>query len=436
MVERNLLPKAATYKSMNFMTTDMNNDKELYASELQAMLKEALAMAIEGEFSAHHESPYFYTKKAYPMFTEIDKLPLYPQQIPEVLLTWAGLDPYFTGNDGECFSRDEILVLDLETTGLGRGETLAFMIGLGYYEDDQFVVEQIFLPDPDAEVSSFDRLITLLQSKSVLITFNGKTFDVPVLESRLLYHQIWLNLRAMKHIDLLHIARRLWKRKLPSCALETIEFYVLGHIRDRELDIEGGQIPQTYFQYLVNGDPELVRRIFVHNHHDILHTAALFTLICDCIDYPPPQGMDIRIDYHALAMLYKSQHKPDLAKRILVDLLAAGVISADITRDLGLLYKKEGDLASAVDCFMIASDLACPVAMLELCKLQENHFKQWHEAQETANKLKSYLLGRYIVDTKKVAAVELRIERLERKISFQHREKQSNAEQNREVNKE
>ncbi len=405
----------------------MNTDKELYASELRAMLREALALAIEGEFSAHVESPYFYTKKAYPMQTEIDNLPLYPHHIPEVLLTWAGLDPQLARN------KEEILVFDLETTGLGRGETLAFMIGLGYYENDQFVVEQIFLPDPDAEVSSFDRLITLLQSKSLLITFNGKTFDVPVLESRLLYHQIWLNLRAMEHLDLLHIARRLWKNKLPSCALETIEFYILGHIRDKELDIEGSEIPQTYFQYLVNGDPELVRRIFIHNHHDILHTAALFTLICDSVDYPPPHGMDVRIDYHALAMLYKSQNKPDIAKRILVDMLSNSMINKDVTRDLGLCYKKEGDLASALDCFQIACDLNCPLAMLELCKLQENHLKEHTLALETAEKLRNYLLSRYIVETKKVAAVELRIERLQRKISsFQHREKQSLSEKSRE----
>ena len=393
------------------MTTDMNTDKELYASELRTMLREALAMAIEGEFSAHVESPYFYTKKAYPMQTEIDNLPLYPHHLPEVLLTWAGLDTQLVRN------KEEILVFDLETTGLGRGETLAFMIGLGYYENDQFVVEQIFLPDPDAEVSSFDRLITLLQSKSLLITFNGKTFDVPVLESRLLYHQIWLNLRAMEHLDLLHIARRLWKNKLPSCALETIEFYILGHIRDKELDIEGSEIPQTYFQYLVNGDPELVRRIFIHNHHDILHTAALFTLICDSVDYPPPHGMDIRIDYHALAMLYKSQNQPETAKRILVDMLSNSMINKDVTRDLGLFYKKEGDLASAVDCFQIACDLNCPLAMLELCKLQENHLKDYIAALKTTEKLRNYLLSRYIVETKKVAAVELRIERLQKKIT-------------------
>lgn len=399
---------------MNRMTQDMNSDKTQYSSELRTMLHEALALAMQGEFSAHIQDPYFFTKKAYPMETEIDKLPLYPHTLPEVLLNWAGLDTAIN----RCM--EDILVLDLETTGLGRGETLAFMIGLGYYEHGSFVVEQIFLPEPEAEVSSFDRLIELLQSKSLLITFNGKTFDVPVLESRLLYHQIWLNLRSMEHLDLLHIARRLWKNKLPSCALETIEFYVLGHIRDKELDIEGSEIPQTYFQYLVNGDPELVRRIFIHNHHDILHTAALFTLICDSVGYPPAHGMDIRIDYHALAMLYKSQDKPDTAKRILLDMLSASMINKDVTRDLDLLYKKEQDWDSALDCFQIASDLDCPTAMLELCMLQENRFKQLPAALDTATKLHNYLMSRHIVDTKKVAAVELRMERIQKKIDKQH----------------
>jgi len=391
--------------------TDMHNDRELYASELRALLREALQLSIQGEYSAHASDPYFFTKKGYAMETEIDKLPLYPVSLPEVLLNWAKLDPKIE----RC--KEDILVLDLETTGLGRGGIIAFMIGLGYFEHGQFIVEQLFLPDPDAEVNSFDRLIELIKSKSLLVTFNGKTFDVPVLESRLLYHQIWLNLRAMEHIDLLHIARRLWKNKLPSCALETIEFYVLNHIRDKELDIEGGDIPQTYFQFLMNGDPELIKRIFIHNHHDILHTQALFTLICNSIDYPPVGGMDIRIDYHALAMLYKSQGRSDTAKRILIDLLSAGMVSAEITRDLGLIYKQEKDLDSAADCFAIAADLACPTSMLELCMLHENHHKRYPEALALAKRLKSYLLSRAIVNTKKVALVEKRIERLEKKVS-------------------
>lgn len=388
----------------------MNDDRDLFSLELKAMLKEALAMAIEGEYSNHQDNPCYITRKAYPMFTEIDNIPLSYEQIPEVILNWAGLDKT------KARSLEDILVFDLETTGLGRGGIFAFMIGLGYFEQGQYIVEQVFLPDPDAEINSFDRIMELLKTKSLLVTFNGKTFDVPVLESRLLYHQIWLNIRQMEHLDLLHIARRLWKNKLPSCALETIEFYILGHIRDKELDIEGGDIPQTYFHYLMSGDPELIRRIFVHNHHDILHTGALLALICNSTAYPPPGGFDIRIDYHALARLYLSQKQAETAKRILIDLLATGMVTAEITTDLGLLYKQEKDFEAALDSFEIASGLASRIGMLELCKLQENYQKDYTSALETSKRLEQYLLSRPLVDSKALALLQKRQNRLQQKI--------------------
>jgi uncharacterized protein YprB with RNaseH-like and TPR domain len=393
------------------MIQDMYEDREFYASELKELLRETLKHSIEGEFSAHSEDPYFYTQKEYPLQTEIEGLALYPEFIPEVLLNWANLD---TSKERK---KEDILFLDLETTGLRSNGIFAFMIGLGYYVNEQFIVEQIFLPDPEAEVNSFDRLLELVNEKSLLITFNGKTFDIPVLESRLLYHQIWLNLRAMEHLDLLHLARRLWKNKLPSCALETIEFYILGQIRDKELDIEGGEIPQTYFSFLLNGNPELMQRVFLHNHTDILHTAALFTLICNSISYPPQGGMDSRIDYHSLAMLYQSQNRIDIAKNILEDMLSAGITDKDVLRDLGFIYKKEKDMESALNCFNIASSLNCPVSMQETCIILEKYYKRYGEALNIAEKLKSYLISRPIVNDQKVAAIDKRIARLKLKLN-------------------
>lgn len=368
--------------------------------------------SVEGEFSAHADYPYFYTHTPYDMFTEVEGLPLYPERIPEVFLRWAGIGA------GRTLSREEILVLDLETTGLGRGQTLAFMIGLGYYEDDRYVVEQLFLPEPEAEASSFDRLIELLKTRSVLITFNGKTFDIPILESRLLYNHIWLDLRSQTHIDLLHLARRLWKNKIPSCALETIEFYILGHIREKELDIEGGLIPQTYFQYLISGDAELMRRVFLHNQLDILHTAALFTLICELADYPAAGGFDHRVDYHALAKLYLSQGNRETARAILTDLLAQNILSGDIACELGLINKQEGNSEAAESCFALASALEHPAGMLEHAKLLERN-KDFAAALELAEKLLRWHLARPRINASQVAQLEKRIMRLQRKLGIQ-----------------
>ncbi|MBW6514878.1 MAG: ribonuclease H-like domain-containing protein [Candidatus Syntrophosphaera sp.] len=386
----------------------MDNDRDSHSLEIRQLIRDTLKATLDGNFSAHEDSPCFSVRSAYDMFTEVDGLPLYPREIPPAFLRWAKMDL------ASGWSKEDFLVLDLETTGLGRGQTIAFMIGLGYFEKGQYIVEQLFLPEPEAEPNSFDRLIELLETRSVLITFNGKTFDIPILESRLLYHRIWLDLRAKQHIDLLHLARRLWKNKIPSCALETIEFYILGYVREKELDIEGGLIPQTYFQYLVNGDPELMRRVFVHNQFDILHTAALFALICDSIGYPPAQGFDHRIDYQALARLYLSQGESETARAILVDLLAQNVLTGDIACDLGLLHKREGDLASAEDCFALAAGLSHPGGMLEYCKLLEKN-REFGPALELALKLLHWHLGRAMINSRQMLELEKRVQRLQRK---------------------
>lgn len=387
----------------------MNEDPQLYYTEIKELLRESLSHMIEGDFSSHQDDPVFITRASYPMFTKADNLPLYPDLIPEVVLSWAKLD------SAQKFSPEDILVLDLETSGLGRGRNLAIMIGLGYFQDGEFYVEQIFLPDPDAEENSFDRLRELCESRSLLITFNGKTFDVPVLESRLLYHQIWLDLREMQHLDLLHIARRLWKNKLPSCALETIEYYVLGHIRDQELDMPGSDIPSAYFQYLATGETELIKRIFVHNHHDILHTAALFTLICESCDYPPAQGLDSRIDYHALARLYLSQQQQDAAKRILLDMLAQNMISTEVLYELGTIYKREKDIEQALATYQIAAELEHPPSMVECAKILERQ-KNFSQALALSQRVLSLEEGRYMRDSRLIFEVQKRINRLQKKL--------------------
>lgn len=390
---------------------NMNDDRDSYSLEIRQIIRDTLTATIDGHFSAHRDFPCFHTRAAYDMFTEIDGLPLYPAEIPPILLQWAKMDRAVP------WSREDFLVLDLETTGLGRGQTVAFMIGLGYYENGQYVVEQIFLPEPEAEANSFDRVAELLESRAVLITFNGKTFDLPILESRLLYNHIWLDLRAKDHLDLLHIARRLWKNKIPSCALETIEYYILGYIREKELDIEGSLIPQTYFQYLISGDTELLKRVFIHNQFDVLHTVALFALICNSIGYPPVEGFDHRIDYHALAKLYLSQGHRETARSILVDLLAQNILTGDIACDLGLLFKQEKDDAAAQDCFGLAASLLHPAGMLEYSKSLEKS-KHYPQALEYARKLLDWQLSRPVISGAKVLELEHRIQRLHKKLGL------------------
>lgn len=386
-------------------------DKDIYSNEIRQIIRESLRATVGGEYSNHREHPYLAVKIPYAMKTEIEGLPLYPGQVPQILLKWANL-PLDTP-----WKMEDFLVLDLETTGLGHGNTIAILMGLGYFENGRYIVEQVFLPEPEAELSSFDRLAELLETKSVFITFNGKSFDIPVLESRLLYNQIWLNLREKEHLDLLHIARRLWKNRAPNCALETLEFYILGHIRDAELDIEGADIPLTYHQYLINGDPELIRRIMVHNQYDILHTAALFALICDSIADPVKVGIDHRIDYLAVAKLYQKEKEDAEAKRIMEEMVSLGMISPPLVLELGNLYKKSGDFDKALEYYRMGAEIDLPEAMLEYAKLLESRAKDYSQALALCERLMSYYISRYIQQEKKLAELAKRIARLQTKLA-------------------
>lgn len=386
-------------------------DPENFKTEMKQMIHKALLKTVKGEFSHHQDYPVYCTKKKYRQTTMTDGLPILIPNIPDVILDWAGIED-------KSITHDDLLILDLETTGLSRGGgMIAFMIGIGYYESDNYIVEQYFLPEPDSEVNSFDFILPHLDKKPVLVTFNGKTFDLPVLESRFLHNQLWIDLRSKSHIDLLHLARRLWKKKVPSCALETLEYYILGHIRDKELDIEGSVIPQTYYQFLTNGDPELLQRIFIHNQTDVLHTAALFAMICEQIDYPLPLDRDIRIDYHAVGKLYQSQGWLNQAKDILTSLADENYITPELVYDLGLLHKKEKSWQIAAQYFSQGAELMHNPSLMELCILLEQKHKDYEQALRLAETLSFNLLSDPVGNEKKLIDLEKRIVRLNAKIN-------------------
>ena len=161
----------------------------------------------------------------------------------------------------------DLLFLDTETTGLSRGAgTVAFLVGVGYFSQDHFVVEQYLMRDYDEELFVLQEINRLLEAFPVLVTFNGRTFDMPVLQSRFLLNRFPDKYESV-HADVLYPSRRLWKLRLGSCNLQTLEESVLGVVR--EDDIPGALIPQTYFKYLDNRDFEPIRSIMAHNRQDI-----------------------------------------------------------------------------------------------------------------------------------------------------------------------
>lgn len=166
------------------------------------------------------------------------------------------------------------LFLDTETTGLSGGTgCYAFLIGTGFVQGERFVVQQIFMRDYSEEAAVLLVLSELLSGFDFLITFNGKSFDVNLLATRLVMNRMDDRLSQIAHLDLLHPCKRIYKYRLPDCRFETLEKQVLG--LHRKGDIPGEEIPPLYFRYVRVGDANLVKQIFEHNRLDVVSMATL-----------------------------------------------------------------------------------------------------------------------------------------------------------------
>jgi len=190
---------------------------------------------------------------------------------------------------------NKTIFLDTETTGLAGGAgTYIFLVGVGYFEGDQFCVRQYFMRDYNEERALLSALNDLLANFKAVVTYNGKTFDLPLMESRYIMSGMKMSLKDPYHFDLLYPARRLWKRRLESCSLSTVEREILKVIRDD--DVPGHLIPEIYFRYLRTKDARAIKQVFEHNLQDILSLVALVSRMCFLVEDPlnnTEYGMDI-----------------------------------------------------------------------------------------------------------------------------------------------
>jgi uncharacterized protein YprB with RNaseH-like and TPR domain len=171
---------------------------------------------------------------------------------------------------------DRMAFIDTETTGLAGGAgTLVFLVGVGTFDETGFRLRQYFLRDPSEESAMLFALRGDLEDADCFVTFNGRVFDIPLLEMRYVMglRSSW-ELTKRAQIDLLPISRRLWRNELPDCSLSTIERHVLGVRRTHE-DIPGAQIPGMYLDFLRTRDGSQMSRVLYHNALDVLSLVTL-----------------------------------------------------------------------------------------------------------------------------------------------------------------
>lgn len=270
---------------------------------------------------------------------------------------------------------EEGLFLDTETTGLAGGTgTMAFLIGLGWFDQGRFVVRQIFARDFTEERAALTHLADIVGDRRFLVSFNGKTFDVGLLSTRYIMNRLQDPFEEMPHLDLLYPSRRLIAHRLGNCRLVTLEEQILGLVR-RD-DVPGSDIPQRYFDWLRGGDARLLKDIFEHNRLDIISLAALMGHLTELIDGRRNNDHADARDLLAVARLYAERQDTSQAQCLLSSLLQSreALPRTEARKMLSLLHKRAGRWEDAVGLWrqMIRDDPGDLFALIELAKWYEH----------------------------------------------------------------
>jgi len=331
----------------------------------------SLESVVQGRFHETSHGRCFLVEEHLPIHHHHGDLPLgaFLDLDPNILSLLGG-DPCPADVDLE-----HALFLDTETTGLSAGTgTMAFLVGLGFFERDRFRVVQIFLRDPGDEPAMITFLADILPRFKMLVTFNGRGFDVPILENRFILARRPFPLAAVPHVDLLPPSRRLWRFRLTSCALGSLEREVLGVERD-QADIPSGVIPRVYLDYLRTGDAREIPRILYHNRIDVLSMVTLAARLGRALAMPEGLGGP---DLYALARWYGKENTEQFLRKALTSGLPAH-LRLRALRDLALLLKRAGRRGEATEWWqqLALEDPLGILAPVELAKIFEWHIPRF-----------------------------------------------------------
>jgi hypothetical protein len=278
---------------------------------------------------------------------------------------------------------DATVFLDTETTGLAGGTgTYVFLVGLATWAGDRLRVVQYFLGDLAAEAAFLSAVQAAMDGVGRLVTFNGRTFDLPLLETRsLLARTAWWG-ADVPHVDLYPLARALWQSHATDCRLTTLEAALLA--LDRGDDLPGAMMPQLYFRYLRYRDTRALPRIFAHNRWDLVALAALAARADALLAGPDPRH-DPREWLGAARWL--ERRDPTRSATFYEAALGADGLSRGLrTRAgwrLGRLWRRLGRLQQTLDLWrgVVAGDPAPPLPFLvDLAKLYEHHARAYTAA--------------------------------------------------------
>jgi hypothetical protein len=319
-----------------------------------------------------------------------------------------------------------VLFLDLETTGLSGGAgTYAFLVGCGWFEPpspaasasqaSSFRVRQLLLTGYAAEPGLLDAMRETAGGAGAVATYNGKTFDLPVLDTRCVLHRLSTPFDGLPHVDLLHPARQLWKSE--EARLATIEASVLGYVRDG--DVPGFEIPSRYFHFVRSGDPRPLAGVLEHNRLDLLSLALLTGRLAQLIEQGAAAAGTAR-EALGLGRLYQragrlTEARACFARAIEMDDAA---LRADALRAYARLCRRVRQYDEAADAWRQLLNLrpCAPHLAREAREALAVHCEHRLRDYPAARRLASESLG-YASSAARTGAIHHRLARLDRKLN-------------------
>ncbi|MBQ2991639.1 MAG: ribonuclease H-like domain-containing protein [Clostridia bacterium] len=327
-------------------------------------------------------------------------------------------DPGFVG---EHWDISKVLFVDTETTGLNGGAgTVAFEIGVGWIGQQGMIIRQYVIRDYCEEAAMLREIAALFEKADTVVSFNGKTFDLPLLESRMVMNRIRMPLTQMPHLDLLHASRRVYKLRLKRCNLSALEEAIFGF--SRKDDLPGAQVPQRYFDYLKTREFALLEDVLRHNLDDVRSLARLTGHLCAV--FKTPQMLEHAEDLFGVGRtLMRGGDVPKA--RACFRILRHSSLSAQAHMHLVSSYKRDRQWEETISSCqeMIACGEGGIWPYVELAKYYEHIERDVPRAFGYANAALRYALNMAPIsgmDPEIEKQLQKRLERLRRKMKRQN----------------
>ena len=311
--------------------------------------------------------------------------------------------------------------IDTETTGLAGGAgTVPFLVGVGYFEGDTYRLDQYFMRDYHEEEPMLEHLDTLFKRFDTVVTYNGKSFDLPLLRTRFIQNRIPFRLEGAMHLDLVHVARRFLKMRLEDCTLGTVEREVLGI--QRQDDVPSHLIPQMWFDYLRSRDARPLEGVFYHHQMDILSLVSLTAWFSQGIDGQEEEGFQHSEDRFSLIRAHFKQKDYqtviDKAVPFLAD-LQNDFLKRFSLELLGLAYKRRARYEEMEDTFekLVENFPTHVTARIELAKHHEHRSRNLKRAEEMCEAALAVMQSEYTTTAASLNNIQHRLTRIQRKLS-------------------